>query len=105
MQLIARTKVLVFVENSISANSQRAYASELSRFEPWGGSLSADRTAVASYLTVLFEGDQVATADIRIASRGASGEAAFRRACAVFRAEVRMMGVYPSGVNFHSRRR
>ena len=40
-----------FVRESLAANTRRAYASDISRFEKWGGRLPATPEMVATYLT------------------------------------------------------
>lgn len=40
-----------FVRESLSNNTRRAYASDLARFEAWGGTLPASSERVASYLS------------------------------------------------------
>jgi hypothetical protein len=61
-------RVSALVENSISDNTRRAYRSDLAHFEAWGGQLSAEPAAVASYIAAHAETLSVATLVRRLAT-------------------------------------
>lgn len=60
--------VVSFVENSLSENTRRAYAADLSQFEAWGGSVPADDITIARYLAEHAETFSVATLARRLAT-------------------------------------
>lgn len=49
--LYVSERVEKFVRESLSENTRRAYASDLARFEAWGGSIPANAEMIAAYLT------------------------------------------------------
>ena len=57
-----------YVRDSIAENTRRAYLSDLSHFESWGGSIPTSPETVATYLAAHAETHRVATLVRRIAS-------------------------------------
>ena len=68
-------RVANLVENSVAANTRRAYQSDLAHFAAWGGTLPAEPALVASYLAAHAETLSVATLVRRIATISKAHEA------------------------------
>jgi integrase len=68
-------RVAALVEASIAENTRRAYRSDLSHFEAWGGQLPANPSNVASYLAAHAECLSVATLVRRMATISKAHEA------------------------------
>src|SRR4051812_9403997 len=67
--------VAMYVVDSLAANTQRAYHSDLAHFESWGGSIPSGPPLVASYLAANADTLSVATLVRRIASISKAHEA------------------------------
>jgi integrase len=67
--------VAAYLVDSLAANTQRAYHSDLTQFESWGGSIPASPALVASYLAAYANTLSVATLVRRIASISKAHEA------------------------------
>ncbi|MES0157567.1 tyrosine-type recombinase/integrase [Mesorhizobium sp. M0018] len=61
-------RVTTYVEQSLAANTKRAYLGDLAHFEAWGGTIPATDTAIASYLAEYAERLSVATLCRRLAT-------------------------------------
>jgi site-specific recombinase XerD len=61
LSLCTDPKVLEFIAAATSANTLRAYASDLAHFHAWGGSIPAEPVTVAQYLATHAENLSVAT--------------------------------------------
>jgi integrase len=68
-------RVATLIESSISANTRRAYRSDLAHFEACGGQLPANPAVVASYLAAHADALSVATLIRRIATISKAHEA------------------------------
>jgi integrase len=68
-------EVAALVEASIANNTRRAYRSDLTHFEAWGGTLPAEPALMASYLAAHAETLSVATLVRRIATISKAHEA------------------------------
>ncbi|RWC59491.1 site-specific integrase [Mesorhizobium sp.] len=60
--------VAAYVEQSLSANTRRSYASDLAHFEAWGGSVPATDASIARYIAEHAEALSVATLVRRLAT-------------------------------------
>ncbi|HUI22006.1 MAG TPA: site-specific integrase [Methylocella sp.] len=66
LSLCRDPKVLAFIAASTSANTLRAYESDLAHFLAWGGSIPAEPSAVAQYLAAHAASLSMATLSRRI---------------------------------------
>jgi integrase len=67
--------VSVFVRDSLAPNTQRAYISDLTEFERWGGSIPASIETVAAYLAARADALAIATLTRHLASVSKAHEA------------------------------